>query len=162
MRAVLVSENLGIPGKDIADSAGAMASVTFRPHVQGIPGLPHRHPEATLVDQYATWMNGHARFGHNYIREAQLFVDLFDLTHWQLLEAKATISREAVRMALGQLRDYRRYYERRPTLAVLLPSRPSVSCINLLTDNRITAIWRTPGGSFRTKRWQELDLLKDQ
>ena len=103
-------------------------------------------------------MNEHTRFGHNYIREAKLFVDLFDLTHWQLLEAKATTSREAIRMAIGQLRDYKRYYYgRHPSLAVLLSSRPSVGCIKLLTDNRIAVIWRTSGGSFSTRRWQELD-----
>jgi hypothetical protein len=112
------------------------------------------------VDQYVSWVNEDTRFGHNYLREAKLFVDLFDLTHWQLLEAKAATSREAIRMAIGQLRDYKRYYSgRHPSLAVLLSSHPSVSCIKLLTENRIAAIWRTPGGSFSARRWQEVDTV---
>jgi hypothetical protein len=125
---------------------------------QGIPGLPRNHPEATLVDQYVSWMGKTTRFGHNYIKEAKLFVDLFDLTHWRLIEAKVTTNREAIRMAIGQLRDYKRFYHgRHPSLAVLLPCRPSPSRIKLLTDNRIAAIWRTSRGSFSTRRWQEQD-----
>jgi hypothetical protein len=83
-------------------------------------------------------------------------VDLFDQTHWQLIEAKATTSREAVRMAIGQLMDYRRYYDRHPSLAVLLSSHPTAACIELLTDNPLAAIWRPRLGNFRTRRWQGL------
>ncbi len=69
------------------------------------------------MDQYVSWVNEGTRFGHNYVREAKLFVDLFDLTHWQLLEAKAAISREAIRMAIGQLRPWRVSIGRRPTFS---------------------------------------------
>lgn len=125
MQAILVGDNFGSSGDYIEDSKTESSGIVFRPHIQGIPGLPRRHPESTLVDQYVSWMGEDTRFGHNYIREAKLFVDLFDLTHWQLLEAKATTSREAIRMAIGQLRDYKRYYYgRHPSLAVLLPLRP--------------------------------------
>jgi hypothetical protein len=155
MRAVLVRDNFARSGDYIESNANATSNLVFRPHVRGIPGLPRTHPEATLVNQYVTWMNEQTRFGHNYIREARLFVDLFDLTHWQLLEAKATTSREAIRMAIGQLRDYKRFYDgRHPSLAVLLPSRPPTRCIKLLSDNRIATIWRTPGNNFTTRRWQ--------
>jgi len=158
MQAILVGGLLRSSGEYIEDSTNEASGITFRPHVCGIPGLPRSHPEALLVDQYVSWMTEDNHFGHNYIREAKLFVDLFDMTHWQLIEAKATTSREAIRMAIGQLRDYKRYYSgRHPSLAVLLPSHPSKSCIKLLTDNRIAAIWRTPRGSFTTRRWQEPD-----
>jgi hypothetical protein len=157
MRAVLVGENFGSPSDYIEGSANELSGVHFRPHLKGIPGLPHGHPEATLVDEYVSWIGEDVRFGHNYIREAKLFVDLFDQTHWQLLEAKVKTNREIIRMAIGQLRDYKRYYQgRHPSLAVLLSSRPTASCIKLLTDNRIAAIWRTAGGRFSVKRWQEL------
>jgi hypothetical protein len=155
MRAILVGEYPASSGAYIEDSADRNSGISFRPHVGGIPGLPHTHPEATLVDQYVSWIGEDARFGHNYIREAKLYVDLFDRTHWQLLEAKVSTSRETIRMAIGQLRDYRRYYQaRHPSLAVLLSSRPSASRIKLLTDNRITVIWRTAGGSFNRRSWQ--------
>lgn len=154
MRAVLVGYDLRASGKYIEDASEPISGTVFRTHVHGIPGLPRNHPEAVLVEQYVSWMDEEIHFGHNFIREAGLFVDLFNLTYWQLLEAKAMISRDAVRMAIGQLRDYKRYYRRCPSLAVLLPARPSSSCMKLLTDNRIAVIWKTPGGSFSTRRWQ--------
>jgi hypothetical protein len=158
MRAILVGDLLRLSGEYIEDSTNETSGIVFRPHVHGIPGRPPSHPEALLVDQYVSWMSEDTRFGHNYIRESKLFVDLFDMTHWQLIEAKATTSREAIRMAIGQLRDYKRYYSgRHPSLAVLLPSRPTKSCIKLLTDNRIAATWRTSGGRFTTRRWQKSD-----
>lgn len=158
MRPVLVSDNFSSPGEYIEDLPSDTSGIVFWPHIQGIPRLPRNHPEATLVDQYVRWMGESVRFGHNYIREARLYVDLFDLTHWRLIEAKVRTSREEIRMAIGQLRDYKRYYHRRhPSLAVLLASRPSNSCIELLTDNCIAAIWRTPTGRFSMKRWQQPD-----
>ena len=158
MRSILVGNNLGSSGEYIDNSSDEPSGLAFRPHLQGIPGLPRKYPEAILVDQYVSWMGEDTRFGHNYIREAKLFVDLFDLTHWQLLEAKMATSRETIRMAIGQLRDYKRYYHgRHPSLAVLLSSRPSVSCMKLLNDNRIAVLWRTPGGRFGSRRWQEQD-----
>lgn len=117
MRAILVGDHFGSSGEYIEDSTNETSGIVFRPHVQGIPGLPRRHPEAMLVDQYVSWVNEGTRFGHNYVREAKLFVDLFDLTHWQLLEAKAAISREAIRMAIGQLRPWRVSIGRRPTFS---------------------------------------------
>jgi hypothetical protein len=53
-----------------------------------------------------------------------LFSDLYDTTRNNLLEAKGTVKREAIRMAIGQLADYRRFIEARPSCAVLLPERP--------------------------------------
>ncbi len=157
MRTILVGgNNFGSSDEHIDDSTNETSGIVFQAHIQGIPGLPQKHPEAMLVNQYVSWMGEDTRFGHNYIREAKLFVDLFDLTHWKLLEAKVATSRDTIRMAIGQLRDYKRYYHgRHPSLAVLLSSRPSVSCTKLLTDNRIAVIWRTPGGSFSIIRWQE-------
>ena len=92
----------------IESSKDRQEGIVFRQHIQGIPGIPYNRPEAKLVDQYVLWMGSDAHFGHNYIREVKLFVDLFDRTHWQLIEAKATTNREAIRMAIGQLRDYKR------------------------------------------------------
>jgi len=158
MQALLVGDNFGSPDNYIDDVKTESSGIVFRPHIQGVPGLPRAHPESTLVDQYVSWMGLGTRFGHNYIREVKLSVDLFDLTQWQLIEAKATTNREAIRMALGQLRDYKRFYHgRHPSLGVLLPLRPSNSCIKLLSDNHIATIWRTPGGRFSTRRWQDMD-----
>ncbi len=154
MEPVLIDDTFSRPGKYITNISTKISGNVFIIHTKGIPGLPHNNPEAILVDQYVAWMDENTRFGHNHIRVDNLYVDLFDLTHWQLIEAKAVTSREKLRMAIGQLRDYKRYYDRSPSLAVLLPARPTDSCIKLLTDNHIAAIWRNPSGSFSTKRWQ--------
>ena len=156
MRSRLVGNTIPSNDEYIEDAVDQTSAVVFRPHILGIPGIPRNHPEATLVNEYVAWMGVSARFGHNYIREAKLFVDLFDLTHWQLLEAKATPSRDAIRMAIGQLRDYKRFYlGRHPSLAALLPSRPDRHCVKLLHDNRIAVIWRNPRGNFTVTRWQD-------
>lgn len=155
MRAVVIGEKLDYSRKYVDDETSGAIAFTFHPYAKGIPGLSQDDPEAKLVDEYVAWMGAGARFGHNYIREAKLYVDLFDRTHWRLIEAKVSASRESIRMAIGQLRDYRRFYPtRRPSLAVLLASRPKADCVKLLTDNQIAVIWKTSRGSFKTKKWQ--------
>jgi hypothetical protein len=154
-KAIQIERKTSSTGKYIDNHIQEISGTRFKPHTYGIPGKPRNHPEAQLVEQYVQWMGGKERFGHNYIPASHLYVDLFDKTYWQLIEAKASTNREILRMALGQLRDYNRYYKRRLTLVVLLPSRPSAGCVKLLTDNHIAVIWRNPGGSFSTKRWQD-------
>ena len=56
-----------------------------------------------------------------------MFSDLYDATRNNLLEAKGTVTREAIRMAIGQLADYRRFVDPRPSCGVLLPERRSHS-----------------------------------
>jgi hypothetical protein len=155
MKAVVVGSPPFSGGNSIRNKTDKVSGTVFRTYTQGIPGLPRGNPESNLVDQYVGWMGENTRYGHNFIREARLFVDLFDLTHWQLIEAKVATDRETIRMAIGQLMDYRRYYTRPPSLAVLLGSRPSTGCLRLLTDNHITVIWRNSNGSFRIQKWQE-------
>jgi hypothetical protein len=131
-----------------------ISGIDFEPYVPGYPGMPHGDKEARLVKRYAAWIGQDVHFGVKGIKGSKLFVDLFDVTHWQLLEAKAATDRETIRMAIGQLRDYKRFFDRPPTLAVLLPSRPSTDCMKLLTDNHISVIWENTSGRFSTKRWQ--------
>jgi hypothetical protein len=154
MRAVQIEPRSRTSGNYIDNHTQEIAGTIFKPHTYGIPGKDRNHPEAQLVEQYVQWMGGKERFGHNYIRSSGLYVDLFDKTFWQLIEAKASINREAVRMAIGQLRDYKRFYKRPASLAILLPSKPSNSCIKLLTDNHISVIWQNNRGSFNTKKWK--------
>jgi hypothetical protein len=53
-----------------------------------------------------------------------LFCDLFDKTTRTLYESKGTVTRAAVRMAIGQLADYARLVDPRPQRVSLLPERP--------------------------------------
>jgi hypothetical protein len=74
-----------------------------------------------------------------------LLVDLFEPAHNLLVEAKGVTSREKIRMAIGQLADYRRFLDR-PTSAILLPVRPSRDLLDLARTERIEVIWQTEAG----------------
>lgn len=109
--------------------------------------------EAPLVSQYSDYL---ASQGHVVSRKKirpvgelkPLFTDLYDATDNLLIEAKGTVTREAVRMAIGQLYDYRRHIGSEPSLAVLLPSRPRQDLIELCRSAHARVIWRD-GETFR-------------
>ncbi len=75
-----------------------------------------------------------------------LFSDLIDRTTNTLYEAKGSVERGAIRMAIGQLMDYSRFVEPSPRLAVLLPSRPRDDLLNLLTSVGVGLVWRDGDG----------------
>ena len=79
---------------------------------------------------------------------ARLFTDLFDRTRWRLIEAKANVDRRTLRTAVWQLYDYKRFFDRRPSLGVLLPERPTGICLLYLAHCRVTGLWNTPTGRF--------------
>ncbi len=89
------------------------------------------------------------KLGRNVVRlkivpegEAKpLFCDLIDRSTNTLYEAKGTIERGAIRMAIGQLIDYRRFVEPRPKLAVLLPAEPRKDLQDLLHEASVTVVW---------------------
>jgi hypothetical protein len=62
-----------------------------------------------------------------------------------LIEAKNTDSRDALRQAIGQLFDYKRFHAAAPNLAVLLPYPPAAERLDLLRSAGIEALW--PFGS---------------
>lgn len=63
-----------------------------------------------------------------------------------LVEAKNSDSREAMRQAIGQLYDYRRFHQPHPHLAVLLPYKPNADRLDLLQSASIEAIWERRSG----------------
>jgi hypothetical protein len=63
-----------------------------------------------------------------------------------LLEAKNSDSRDAIRLAIGQLFDYRRFHDEPLGLAVLLPYPPGSDRLELLRSAGIEAAWRTRTG----------------
>jgi hypothetical protein len=76
-----------------------------------------------------------------------IFSDLFDETRRHLIEAKGTVTREAVRMVIGQIADYSRF--KNPSAnAGLFPERPRADLESLLRSQGIYAIWRTEPGGF--------------
>lgn len=71
-----------------------------------------------------------------------LFSDLFDRTTDTLVEAKGSVERGAIRMAIGQLADYSRFISAgNPQKAVLVPERPREDLIDLLQSQGVAAIW---------------------
>jgi hypothetical protein len=70
-----------------------------------------------------------------------LFCDLIDRTSGVLVEAKGSVAREAVRMAIGQLMDYRRFVPADFRLSVLLPEEPRADLQAFLRSVNVEAIW---------------------
>src|SRR5581483_2127784 len=68
--------------------------------------------------------------------------DVYDETRQNLIEAKGTGSREAVRMAIGQLADYGRFTPPGTVMAVLLPERPRSDLEALLVSQGISCVWQ--------------------
>lgn len=100
--------------------------------------------EAQLVRSFKAYLErkGDVVRRHRYGTGSQpLFNDVFNETRRQLIEAKGSCSRPAVRMAIGQLLDYQ-FLERTPVaLGVLLPEQPAAPILALLHHLSIVAIW---------------------
>ena len=77
---------------------------------------------------------------------AALVCDLVDETDHVLYEAKGDIRRSSVRMAIGQLIDYRRFEPPSMSLAILLPRQPAQDLIELIRSIPASAVWRTKSG----------------
>jgi hypothetical protein len=76
-----------------------------------------------------------------------LFNDLYFKDERLLVEAKGGVDRNSIRMAIGQLMDYRRFVDPKPHCAILLPSRPRDDLIQLLGYARI-ALYYPNGEKF--------------
>jgi hypothetical protein len=107
--------------------------------------------EAKLVRRYVDSIE---RVGSTATRKridvggpAPLYADLFDHAREELIEAKSSSSRDDVRLALGQLLDYRRYVKPR-SMAVLLPADPGADMIELLHSHGITCVVEVVPGVF--------------
>jgi hypothetical protein len=76
---------------------------------------------------------------------APIFCDLYDKTTNTLYEAKGTVARHAIRMAIGQLADYVRLVDPSPRKALLVPQQPRPDLCNLLVHEGIEVVWRGGG-----------------
>jgi hypothetical protein len=77
------------------------------------------------------------------------FSDAWVESRQALIEAKNSDSREALRMAIGQLYDYRRFHQPSPAhLAVMLPYQLDAERLDLLHSAGIEALW-PHGNGFR-------------
>lgn len=109
--------------------------------------------EAGLVLAYGEFLaeRGHSVSGRHYIAEGEsrpLRADLMVKDLNVLVEAKATDARYAIRMAIGQRYDCRRFEPSTPELAVLLPKEPIRDLRRLLDGLTIGCVWPR-GDGFR-------------
>lgn len=77
-----------------------------------------------------------------------IITDLFDATTGTLVEAKGSAERNAVRMAIGQICDYKRFFRTGELehVAALFPREPRIDLADLLTVQGIVAIYPTEEG----------------
>lgn len=105
--------------------------------------------EAGLVARFKAWLvsEGAVVSAHHYPGTGQLLRnDLFDETEQRLWEAKGSPSRSNVRMAIGQLADYRRFEQPSVQLGVLLPRRPTDDLVDLIHSAGAVLAWPAGDG----------------
>jgi hypothetical protein len=106
--------------------------------------LRARRDEAALLDGYRKWLEEQGR-KLSAVKYGRLRCDGFEKKRGNIIEAKATATREHIRMAVGQLLDYSFHGKKRfgnSKLAVLLPSRPRSDVEAWLSHLEISVIWR--------------------
>jgi hypothetical protein len=74
-----------------------------------------------------------------------IFSDLYSEQTNQLIEAKGSVSRDAIRMAIGQLFDYRRFTPGKTDLTILLPEYPRPDLVELIESAGIGMIYEKNG-----------------
>ncbi|MFD7813226.1 hypothetical protein ACFV6E_09830 [Streptomyces sp. NPDC059785] len=73
-----------------------------------------------------------------------LKTDVYDATTHELYSVRGEASREEVRMAIGQLKDYARHIKPRGlTLSILLPAPPQDDLVDLLHTEGIDIVYRS-------------------
>jgi hypothetical protein len=113
-----------------------------------------RRAEAQLVHEYRDHMASQGievrRMKYEPPGEAAMYSDAWVSARNLLIEAKSTQARDALRQAIGQLYDYRRFHQpARPVLAILLSYQPTGDREALLEDTGIGAIWPRQRGGFQ-------------
>ena len=79
-----------------------------------------------------------------------LVTDTYDATKRRLYEVKATSARDAVRQAIGQLLDYRRFVNDLEGMAVVLPTEPTPDLVELIDEVGMALV--LPDGSRFVRR----------
>jgi hypothetical protein len=107
--------------------------------------------EAKLVSRYVDHLTnvGKSTSRHKVPTPAGhvMYTDIYVKDDLDLIEAKASSSRQHVRVGLGQILDYARYVDHK-TLALLVPTRPEPEMIALLIAHGIGCIWETESKTF--------------
>lgn len=141
----------GSPAPPVATEVAIEAHNTESYEVSGQTKRSAVRREQPLVLAYREWMAARdcevVRFRIRPPRApAHLYNDIYNKTRHQLVEGKADASRPSIRMAVGQLMDYRRFAPPASRLAVLTERRPHPDLEELLSSLQIACIWRSTEG----------------
>lgn len=106
------------------------------------------HKEKKLVNRYKKYLEKH---NLGTLKKSKIFIPAenvnLETDGWivesrTLLEAKAHSNREYIRMAIGQLLDYKRHHDPIPSrLAILLPELPNDDLVDLLFTQSIDIVY---------------------
>ena len=155
--AAAIRERQGVLAVQPAEQTRAQIVEVEAQHVEQFQvSVPSQEIEATrreqsLVLSYIDHLEG---LGHRVTRHRYplygtgpaLVCDLVDETDLVLYEAKGDVRRSSVRMAIGQLLDYRRFEPASMSLAILLPRQPAKDIIRLIGSVHTSTVWRTKEG----------------
>lgn len=130
----------------VVESCPVESATTASYETAGSAGGTRTRAEHGLVARYTGWLAGIgvksvARLYRVPKLALPLRCDIFLPDKNVLIEAKSSGRRESIRMAIGQLLDYRRYEKTEPELAILLPSSPDKDIRELLASLDIALIW---------------------
>lgn len=109
--------------------------------------------ERELVATYLAWAKHRGfEFKQEYSlnTKPRFRCDLYESSKGILIEAKGAVTRENLRMAIGELLDYKRFIKPEPTLALLLPGPlgENEDLLTVLSNLGIQLVWETPEFSF--------------
>lgn len=111
-----------------------------------------RRTESALVEQFEAWHDGPElkRWAIRIPGEGTLLLtDAYDEQAHVLYEAKAAATRSNVRLAIGQLADYRRHIpDADLRCAILLPERPTPDLCELIASSSLTLTYPDADGAF--------------
>ncbi|MFD8423813.1 hypothetical protein [Streptomyces sp. NPDC059466] len=140
---------------EIVDPVAGVPAPVVLPH-QDIPARQRNvmRREGELVKAFVAHLTAAGHETHSFQitvagEPGALTPDLYDATDHALYEAKGLTTRADVRMAIGQLADYRRHIPGRRDLlrvAVLLPSEPTADVKDLLGEEYVELVHQTTDG----------------
>ncbi|MFF5314334.1 restriction endonuclease [Streptomyces massasporeus] len=148
-------------GRLLASQAGAVMQVDVEQYETEKSFVdPNREPyeaerrEGKLVLQFSDFLRskGYQVNRHRILPPGEtrpLLTDLYVPDLGLLIEAKGSVTRENVRMAIGQLADYSRFLDA-PRRAILVPSEPRKDLLDLVTSRGEDFIWPQGKGYFCT------------
>lgn len=157
-----VLERVGRSGiSDKADSLEVPIEInsTHFFETAGRPGGVAVRKESRLVDEFVSSQQGHEfkRWAIKLPEErSPLLTDVYDKTDRVLYEAKSISGRSSLRMAVGQLYDYRRHVEVDGLrCSILLPDRPSADLRDFVQTAGLGLVFKD-GSDFRFEGRPEL------